>query len=69
MSGGVYRLPPEPKGRVPREDELQPEEDVQYSWSDILGFIIATYQVMFPILGIMFVAFLFIWGVLWLLAR
>ncbi len=60
---GVYELPPKP------DDELPPqEEDPQYGWSDVVAFVIAAYQVIFPILGLMFGVFLVIWAILWLLA-
>jgi len=62
--GAPYYLPPQPEDEVPTE-----EEEVKYGWSDVLAFVIAAYQVLFPILGIMFGVFLLIWGVLWLLAR
>ena len=63
---GFYYLPPKPEGELPREEDGKAPE---YGWSDVLAFVVAAYQVIFPILGIMFGVFLLIWGVLWLLAR
>ncbi|MFW5896789.1 MAG: hypothetical protein ACOCVQ_01745 [Bacillota bacterium] len=62
---GVYELPPKPDDELPSREE----EDPQYGWSDVVAFVIAAYQVIFPILGIMFGVFLVIWAILWLLAR
>ncbi len=44
------------------------EDRHEFDWLDVLAFIIAAYQIIFPLLGIAFAVFLGLWGILWLLS-
>ncbi len=63
LSEGLYFDPPD-------EHELETEEEPakDWDWLDVVAFVIATYQVLLPILGIMFGVFLLIWAFFWLLS-
>ena len=61
---GVYNMPDIPEVEEPSESN----EPVEFDWKDVLAFIIASYQIIFPFLGLVFAVFLLIWGVLWLLS-
>lgn len=61
---GVYHLPDIPE----LEEPAGAEEPAEFDWKDVLAFIIASYQIIFPFLGLVLAVFLVIWGVLWLMS-
>ncbi len=61
---GVYQLPDIPQ----LEEPAGANEPVEFDWRDVLAFIIASYQIIFPFLGLVFAVFLVIWGILWLMS-
>ncbi|MFO8060689.1 MAG: hypothetical protein R6U70_08550 [Bacillota bacterium] len=61
---GVYQLPDIPEV----EEPAGADGPVEFDWKDVLAFIIASYQIIFPFLGLVLAVFLVIWGVLWLLS-
>ncbi len=60
---GLYYLP-----EVPEEPEGEAQGPPEFDWRDIIAFIVASYQIIFPFLGAVVLIFLVIWGVLWLLS-
>ena len=60
---GLYYLPD-----VPEEPERADEGPPEFDWRDVLAFIIASYQIIFPFLGVVLLVFLALWGVLWLIS-
>ncbi len=59
---GLFYLPDVP------EESQEEEGPPEFGWRDVLAFIIASYQIIFPFLGAVVLIFLLIWGVLWLLS-
>ena len=59
---GLYHLPDVP------EEPGADNTPIEFDWRDVLAFILASYQIIFPFLGVVVVIFLIVWGILWLIS-
>ncbi len=59
---GLYHLPDVP------EEPGADNTPIEFDWRDVLAFVLASYQIIFPFLGVVVVVFLLVWGVLWLMS-
>lgn len=59
---GLYHLPDVP------EEPGADNEPIEFDWRDVIAFVLASYQIIFPFLGVVVVIFLIVWGILWLMA-